>query len=162
MPQKVAFLDRDGVLNKEIGNYVCSLEEFEILDHALINTQKLIESNFELIVITNQGGISKELYSKETVHEIHQYMQKEFALRGVNFLEVLYCPHHSVNENCFCRKPKGLMIEKMIHKYQLNPDNCFLIGDNIRDVKAAHAANVSQAFEIKSNSDWFSVIEKLL
>ena len=50
----------------------------------------------------------------------------------------------------------------MINKYQLNPENCFLIGDNDRDVQAAKAAGVHQAFEIKSNEDWLPIIQPMI
>lgn len=162
MGQKVAFLDRDGVINKEIGNYVCKLEDFELLEHGFKNTKDLISAGFKIIVVTNQGGISKQMYTKETVEEIHNYMITEYQKHGIEFLEVHYCPHHSLLENCFCRKPKGLMLEKMINKYHLDPKDCFLIGDNIRDVKAAHDAGVENAFEINSNEDWRSIIEPML
>jgi D-glycero-D-manno-heptose 1,7-bisphosphate phosphatase len=162
MGQKVAFLDRDGVLNKEIGNYVCKLEDFLLLEHGFENCKKLKEAGYRIIVVTNQGGIAKQMYTKETVEEIHDYMVKEYHKHHVDFLEVLYCPHHSLLENCFCRKPKGLMLEKMIAKYNLDPRDCFLIGDNARDVNAAKEAGVLDAFEIPSNTNWLSTIEPFL
>ena len=68
-----------------------------------------------------------------------------------------YCPHHSIIENCLCRKPKGLMMEKALNKYQVNAENCFLIGDNPRDIEAAEAAGIQDAYLINSNEDWESI-----
>jgi len=157
MDRKLAFLDRDGVLNKELGNYVCKKEDFVVLDHGIVNCKILQEKGYELIMITNQGGIAKQLYTEAQLKEMHHILLQRYQQEGVDFLEVYYCPHHSIIENCLCRKPKGLMLEKAMAKFKVNPDLCFLIGDNQRDIQAAHAAGVKNAYEIESNEDWKSI-----
>ena len=62
--QKAVFLDRDGVLNKELGDYVCRLEDFKVLEHNFEPLRKLQERGYLLIVITNQGGLAKNWYSE--------------------------------------------------------------------------------------------------
>jgi len=151
---KIAFLDRDGVLNYEIGNYVTKLEDFKILPHAIKNCKLLKQKGYHLVLITNQGGIAKHMYTEADLKSFHQVLIDAFSSNGLEFIDLHYCPHHSVVENCLCRKPKGLMIEKVLHKYHLNADDCFMIGDHERDVEAAHAAGLKRAYEITSNEDW--------
>lgn len=158
MDRKIAFLDRDGVLNKEIGNYVCSPGDFEILNHGFDNCKTLVKKGYDLVVITNQGGISKQMYTEAILKQMHQTMVAAFGSHGIQFLEIYYCPHHSLIENCLCRKPKGLMMEKAMAKYQANPENCFLIGDNQRDIDAAQAAGITQSFLIDSNANWKDMV----
>jgi len=158
--KKIAFLDRDGVLNHEIGNYITRIEDFKILPHAIKNCLLLKEKGYHLVMITNQGGISKQMYTEADLKSFHQVLIDAFKAEGMEFIEIFYCPHHSLVENCLCRKPKGLMIEKALNKYQVNQENCFMIGDHERDVEAAHAAGLQRAFEITSNEDWEYLLEK--
>lgn len=161
MDRKLAFLDRDGVLNKELGNYVCKKDDFILLEHAITNCKILINKGYELIMITNQGGIAKQMYTEADVIEMHQILLDQYKKHDIPFLATYYCPHHSIIENCLCRKPKGLMIERALAKYKADPDRCFLIGDNQRDVQAARAAGVMNAYEIASNEDWISIAESV-
>lgn len=161
MDRKLAFLDRDGVLNKELGNYVTKNEDFHILKHGISNCKILAEKGYELVMITNQGGIAKQLYTEMELNVMHTRLIEAYKEVGLTFLQVYYCPHHSIIENCLCRKPKGLMMEKAMHKFQVQAENCFLIGDNQRDIEAAYAAGVNKAFLIKSNTDWIAIANQV-
>lgn len=148
---KAIFLDRDGILNKEIGDYICSTENLTINNGSIEFLKEAIKKGYKLIVITNQGGISKGLYSKEILHSIHEKMVGVYEKEGVFFEEIFYCPHHSNIEKCLCRKPLGLMIEKALQKYKLNKNECFMIGDTERDKKAAESAGI-KGYLLSSNS----------
>jgi D-glycero-D-manno-heptose 1,7-bisphosphate phosphatase len=158
MGRKIAFLDRDGVLNYELGNYVCNSKDFQLLEHGFKNCKQLHEKGYDLVVITNQGGISKQLYTEATLNGMHQTMIDQYASHGIQFLEIYYCVHHSIIENCLCRKPKGLMMEKAMAKYNVQPKDCFLVGDHQRDMDAAAAAGIDQCFLIESNANWEDIV----
>ena len=64
----------------------------------------LKNKGFEFIVITNQGGISKQLYNHNDVFNVHAYMQQVFKQAGIPLLAIYYCPHHSFIEKCICHK----------------------------------------------------------
>jgi D-glycero-D-manno-heptose 1,7-bisphosphate phosphatase len=159
--QKAIFLDRDGVLNRELGKYVCSVDEFEILPHVINNLKELSHAGFKLIVITNQGGIAKGLYTENTLGLIHQKLIDTLAQHNVFLADIYYCPHHPEFGICMCRKPSPLMIQKAIAKHQIGIDASCMIGDTERDVQAATAVGL-KSYLIQSNSDWSPLLSLLI
>lgn len=147
--KKAIFLDRDGVLNKELGRYTRHKDEFDVLQHAIESCAKLKDMGYFLVVITNQGGISKGVYSKSDLELIHSKLLDHIPQIDA----IYYCPHHSELENCLCRKPKSLMLEKAIAKYGINAKESYMIGDSLRDVEAANKAGV-KGIKIGSNEVW--------
>ena len=149
---KVVFLDRDGVINREIGDYVYSLGNFDLnfgLEQALKQWSKL---GYSFAIVTNQGGISKSLYTTKEVDTINDYLRNWFNERSLNLLTILYCPHHNTIEACICRKPDSLMLEKIIARYKVSVEDSFMIGDSERDIHAAQKVGL-KAFRIKANSN---------
>ncbi|MEA3445287.1 MAG: HAD family hydrolase [Bacteroidota bacterium] len=142
--EKAVFFDRDGVINNDTGHYyIYRLADF-ILNKGVIDALKLLQENgFRLFVISNQGGISKGIYGKDDVEKVHRHMLNEFSKHKINIDEIYYCPHHSDFENCFCRKPGSLMIEKALARFNVDPAKSFLIGDSTRDIKAGERAGLT-------------------
>ncbi|MCK9480490.1 MAG: HAD family hydrolase [Bacteroidia bacterium] len=158
---KIVFLDRDGVLNIEKGNYICNENDFDINFASIPFLKHAIATGYKLIVITNQGGIAKGLYTTETLSRIHTKMQSEYAIHGVHFDDIFYCPHHDEIGKCLCRKPAPLMIERAIHRYRADKRKCFMIGDRNRDIEAAQKVGIN-AILIESNSSldkWITLLK---
>ena len=149
---KVIFLDRDGVINREIGNYVYNLKNFVINDGLEQALDIWSREGYSFVIVTNQGGISKGLYHKNDVEDINVFLRNWFESRKLNLLNILYCPHHNAIEHCICRKPDSLMLEKIIARYAVSVEHSFMIGDSYRDVKAANKVGL-RAFKIKANSN---------
>lgn len=144
MMNKAVFLDRDGVLNKELGDYVCKLEDFQVLEHNFGALKELQDRGYLLIVITNQGGLAKGWYSRETLQQMHDHLKDTYANQGIKITEAYFCNHHpQYNGNCLCRKPGSLMLEKAIARYQIDASKSYFIGDRERDVIAGEAAGVN-------------------
>lgn len=140
---KAVFLDRDGVLNKELGDYVCRVEDFHVLEHNFEPLKELQNRGYLLIVITNQGGLAKGWYSPETLSMMHNHLKSTYAAQGITITEVYFCNHHpQYNGNCLCRKPGSLMLEKAIARFNINASASYFIGDRERDVMAGEAAEV--------------------
>ena len=140
---KAIFLDRDGVLNHDPGDYTQRVEDFHILPGVLSVLKTWYEQGYKLIVITNQAGIAKGLYSHETVKAIHQYFQGKCVFEGFEITDFFYCPHHpEFSGKCLCRKPGSLLVEKGLHRYGLAPQDCVFIGDKPRDITCAEQAGV--------------------
>jgi D-glycero-D-manno-heptose 1,7-bisphosphate phosphatase len=158
---KAVFLDRDGVINHDPGDYTYHLSEFKLNDGIIENMKKLSDNGFLLIVITNQGGISKKLYTHQDVDEIHQYLKDELYKVGVKLSEIYYCPHHSINENCICRKPNSLLIEKALARFNIDPKKSFMIGDKERDVECAENAGV-KGIKVEINENIKNYIDQIL
>jgi D-glycero-D-manno-heptose 1,7-bisphosphate phosphatase len=140
---KAVFLDRDGVINHDPDEYTYKLEETTILDGIIPFTQELIKRGYLIIVITNQGGINKEVYGFDAVEAIHEFIHEEFKKEGVEITDYYYCPHHSNLQKCMCRKPDSLMIERAIYKYDIDPKQSYFIGDKWRDVECGEKAGVT-------------------
>lgn len=141
---KCIFLDRDGVLNQEMGDYVFKKEDFKIVDGVPEALQKLKAAGYLLIVITNQSGIAKGLYSRNDVMDCHEYLQSKCG----NILDDIYfCPHHEdYNTASLLKKPNSLMIEKAIAKYNIDPSKSWMIGDQPRDIEAGKKGGLKTIF----------------
>ena len=141
---KAVFLDRDGVLNKEMGDYVCRVEDFHVLEYNFQTLKELSDRGYLLIVATNQGGIAKGWYTEETLAEMHRILRDKYAEHGVEFAEIYYCNHHpNFTGPCECRKPGSLMLEKGIEKFNLDPSKSYFIGDRDRDIIAGEKAGLT-------------------
>jgi D-glycero-D-manno-heptose 1,7-bisphosphate phosphatase len=151
--QKAIFLDRDGVLNHEVGDYIKRFEDFKLLDHIYEGLKLFFDSGYLLIVITNQGGIAKGEYTHETLSSIHDFMFSELRKHGIEITEIYYCPHHPIVSHCLCRKPGSLLVEKAVSKYLIDPKQSFFIGDKQRDIDCGEAVGVSGIL-IESNENW--------
>ena len=131
--EKSSFLDRDGVINQEI-EIIYRVKDFKFNEGLFDALRLLKKHNYGLIVITNQGGIAKEIYSSKEVFLVHQHMRKRLLEEGIDLDDIYYCPHHHNVSNCLCRKPNSMMIERAIAKHDIDVSNSFLIGDSLRDV----------------------------
>jgi D-glycero-D-manno-heptose 1,7-bisphosphate phosphatase len=143
MKNKAIFLDRDGILNHEIHDYITRVEDFEILEYQIPPLKKLYDEGYMLIVITNQGGIALKRYTEETLAEMHKLLFDKFQEQGAVITHAYYCPHHpTVSGDCECRKPKSGMLLEAISTYDIDPALSVMIGDKPRDVEAANGAGV--------------------
>lgn len=143
MKNKAVFLDRDGVLNREMGDYVCRVEDFHILDN-FEALKTLQDRGYLLIVATNQGGLAKGWYNEAELAKMHQLLKETYKSHGVEFTDMFYCPHHpEFTGDCDCRKPKPGLLLQGIEKYNIDPAQSYFIGDRERDVIAGTAAGVT-------------------
>lgn len=137
---KCVFLDRDGVLNQDTDGYLFRPEDLVIPDGTVEALQKLKEAGYLLIVVTNQAGIAKGLYSREDVWKCHKFFQEQCG----HLLDDLYfCPHHPEHTTAsLLRKPDSLMLEKAMAKHRIDRHCSWMIGDRERDVLAGRKAGV--------------------
>jgi len=147
MSTRVIFLDRDGVINRYPGHfkYVTSLDEFELLPGVKEALRQLIAAGCILFVISNQAGVSKGIYSQETLDAVSRRMAEDLGPE-VGFAGVYYCTHSS-DAGCSCRKPRTGHIEKafeLLNSQGISYDRqqCYFIGDSILDVETGKAAGM--------------------
>ncbi len=137
---KCVFLDRDGVLNRERGDYTYALNDFEVLPRVPEALALLREHGYLLIVITNQGGVAKGRYERADVLACHQKLQEAC---GHLIDAIYYAPGHPDFSESLSRKPDSLMLERAIAKYNINPCLSWMVGDSVRDLEAAAKVGVS-------------------
>lgn len=159
--QKAIFLDRDGVINHDPGTYTSKVDDFRFLDGIFDALRKLNNEGYALVVITNQGGISRGIYSVADFMEIDTFMHQRLKAEGITVLGTLFCPHHSDIENCLCRKPKSLLVERAIARFQLSASESAMVGDKQRDVECAENAGVA-GLMVPTNSTLGDYLPKLL
>lgn len=149
--QKIAFIDRDGVINDDTGKYYIYKKEDFIITEGLIEALQLLENNdFKIIIITNQGGIAKKIYTKKEVDLLHSYLLDMLQKNDVNPLAIYYCPHHESVEQCLCKKPQSLMIEKALARFNGDIEKSFFIGDRESDLEAAKRAGI-KGYKVVTN-----------
>ncbi len=137
---KCIFLDRDGVLNEDRTDYVYRVEDFIIPDGVPQALRLLKDAGYLLIVITNQAGIAKGLYTRDDVMTCYDYLQEQC---GQLIDAIYYSPYHpSYNTESLTRKPNSLLLEKAIAKYNIEPNVSWMIGDALRDMQAGKRVGV--------------------
>ena len=144
MGVKAIFLDRDGVINDGTLYYTYRKEDFKFNRGIFTGLQMLRDAGFIFIVITNQAGVAKGIYTEKDVESLHTYMCDELRKRGIEIAAVYYCPHYpEISGPCECRKPGTKMIDDAVAQFNIDRSASFLIGDGERDIEAAHRAGIT-------------------
>ncbi len=129
------FLDRDGVINKKIdGDYVRNLKMFEWIDgskEAIVLLSKIFR---EIIVVTNQQGVGKNLMNLDDLEKIHSFMISEIETEGGRIDAVYFSPHLA-NENNPMRKPGVGMLLKAKEEFPaIDFKKSIMVGDTDSDI----------------------------
>ena len=140
MLKPCVFLDRDGVINHDRVDYVYRVEDFIIHDGVIDALKMLKEKGYLLIIITNQSGIAKGIYTEADVLKCFEYLQEQCG----GIIDDIYFAKHHINftTNSLMQKPSSLMLEKAMAKYQIDPQHSFMVGDAERDIVAGNRAGV--------------------
>lgn len=159
---KTVFLDRDGVINNNSAHYYVYLEDqLELNPDIEKAIAKLKQHGYLVIVVSNQGGISKGIYSKTDVDKLHRLMINKIEDFGGTIDDIYYCPHHSDIEQCICRKPNSLMIEKAIAVHKVDVKRSYLIGDGTRDIEAGRKVGL-HCFLSEANKSILPIVNKII
>jgi D-glycero-D-manno-heptose 1,7-bisphosphate phosphatase len=145
---KVIFLDRDGVINQEVG-YLHKSKNFKFIDGIFEACRYFQSLGFKVIVVTNQSGIARGYYQETDFHILTKWMLVQFYNQDIDILDVFFCPH-GPNSTCKCRKPKPGMLLEARDKYGINMSESWMIGDKETDIDAANAAGVNNTILVKS------------
>ena len=138
---KACFLDRDGVLNKDIG-YLYKIEDFKWIEGAVDAIKLLKKNNFLVIVITNQSGIGRGFYTTNEVEYLHKWMNKSLKRENVQINDFFFSEDLPTNDPNSRRKPSPKMINEAVEKYNLDKRKCFMVGDKLSDLETAKNASI--------------------
>jgi histidinol-phosphate phosphatase family protein len=137
--RRAVFIDRDGVICRNRDDHVKNWEEFEFLPGALEALERLAQSKFSIVVITNQAIINRHMVSAEEVENIHKQMVRAIEEAGGRVDLVTYCPHRP-DEHCDCRKPQPGLLLKAAVELKLDLSKSYVIGDAETDMQAGRVA----------------------
>jgi D-glycero-D-manno-heptose 1,7-bisphosphate phosphatase len=142
---KALFIDRDGVINVD-KVHVFKKEQFEFTSGIFDLCRKYTESGYLILVITNQAGIAKGIYTEKDFQILMNWVIKEFEDQSVKIAGVYHCPHHpDFTGQCSCRKPEPGMILQAIDDFNLDISSCVLIGDKESDLEAGRRAGIPES-----------------
>jgi D-glycero-D-manno-heptose 1,7-bisphosphate phosphatase len=148
---KCVFLDRDGVINKDLG-YVHKWADFEFLPGVIEALKNLTLHEISIVIVTNQSGIARGFYTEQDFLTLNDHMLEHFKFEGIQVLDVFYCPHLTsgiVSKyaiTCSCRKPKPGMFQVAFDKHNINPLTSVMVGDKVSDIVASTNAGIKTSY----------------
>lgn len=151
------FLDRDGVINKEV-NYCHKFDDFHLNDGVIEFLQFANTVSDHVVIVTNQAGIAKGYFSEEDYALLTRHMLYLFSKHGIRISAVLHCPHHPnghgiYRQECSCRKPASGMIEAAISRFNIDRSRSVLIGDKISDIQSGINAHLAETVFVRTGHE---------
>jgi phosphoheptose isomerase len=137
---KLVILDRDGVINRDSDDFIKSPDEWVPLPGSLEAIARLHRAGYTIAVATNQSGVARGLFSRETLERIHERMNAAVEDHGGRIDRIVYCPH-GPREGCSCRKPAPGMMLRLAGDYGRPLAGVFAVGDSERDLVSARGAS---------------------
>ena len=135
-----AFIDRDGTLIEEV-NFLSKIQDLSVFPFTSRALSVLKEHGFLIVVVTNQSGIGRAIYSESDMHAIHEKMQTELG----GLIDAFYFCPHLPGEGCACRKPGLGMLESAERRFPIDRKRSWMIGDKRIDVETGQNAGIRSA-----------------
>jgi D-glycero-D-manno-heptose 1,7-bisphosphate phosphatase len=139
------FLDRDGTINEEVG-YLDREDKLKMIPAAFEAIRLINAQGIKAVVITNQAGIAKGLFTEKFVRRVNERIQRELIERGAFIDRFYFCPHHPVDgvapyrQICECRKPEPGLLKQAAADLNIDLARSYMIGDRYRDIETMHRA----------------------
>ncbi|MCT4642087.1 MAG: HAD family hydrolase [Bacteriovoracaceae bacterium] len=158
MKQRAVFYDRDGTLIVD-KHYMHEVSKIEYYDDSFTALKQLQDKGFKLFIVTNQSGIGRGMFNENQMHEVHEQIVQDYKDQGIEILDIEFCPH-CPDQNCECRKPKPLMLERLAKKHNIDLTKSFMIGDKVSDGECGKNCG-AQGLLLKVSDDRFKTFENL-
>ncbi|CAJ0992547.1 D-glycero-beta-D-manno-heptose 1,7-bisphosphate 7-phosphatase [Pantoea sp. Nvir] len=149
------FIDRDGTLNVDRG-YVYKIDNFKFIDGAIEALKELKKMGFALVLVTNQSGIGRGIFTKDLFMQLTEWMNYSLAQHHVDFYGIYFCPHlpdakvKKYRQACDCRKPQPGMLLSAQKNLNIDIAASYMIGDKTEDMLAGKAAGVGTKVLVRS------------
>lgn len=142
---KFIILDRDGVINEDSDEFIKTPDEWQPIPGSIEAISRLYKAGYLIYVLSNQSGIARNLFSMNTLEQIHEKMRKTVKQAGGDIAGIYFCPH-GPDDNCDCRKPLAGLYEQLAADLQTplqSYTSIISVGDSIRDLQAAKTAGAT-------------------
>ena len=158
LKSRALFLDRDGVINVEMG-YTSRPEEIKFVDRIFELARRAQKLHYKIVVVTNQSGIGRGYFTEDDFTGLTRWMNEQFIKNGCSIDATYHCPFHPTEgigdyrRESNLRKPNPGMILQAVNDFSLDPSMCVLIGDRLSDIAAGRAAGVRHNFLLSAKTD---------
>ncbi len=157
LQRPAVFLDRDGVIVRDSG-YPSRWEDLVLLPGAVDAMRRLRQAGYRLVIVTNQSGIGRGLFSEATYQSLSERLQRALQAAGAGVDGVYHCPHRpaplGATPGCDCRKPQPGLLLRAARELGLDLAASIMIGDRPSDVQAGRAAGLAQAWQVGPGGDF--------
>ena len=136
--RKLVVLDRDGVINVDSDAFIKSPDEWVAIPGSLEAIARLNQAGYRVAIASNQSGIGRGLFDMAALNAMHEKMNRAAAAVGGRIDAVFFCPHTQEDE-CECRKPKPGMLQQIVERFEIDPEDTPVVGDSLRDLQAGAA-----------------------
>ena len=136
---KLVILDRDGVINRDSSDFVKSADDWIPLDGSILAIAALSKAGFTIAIASNQSGLARGLFEQAALDTMHEKLHGLVSAAGGCVDRIVVCPH-APGDGCDCRKPKAGMLYEIAKHYAVSLHGVPIIGDSLRDLQAAVAA----------------------
>lgn len=147
---KIAFLDRDGVINKSNKNngYIGKIKDFVLIPGVIKTIKYLKALNYKVVIVSNQSGIARGFFTEKDVNKLHQYLQTKLKVKNTRIDKIFYCPYHingkikKYKKKSKLRKPDNGMFKIVNNIWKVDKKNSFMIGDQLTDMEFAKKSGI--------------------
>lgn len=145
-----AFFDRDGTINEDVG-YLHNADDLVFIPKMIKRIRYYNKKNIPVIVITNQSGIARRMFTCADVEELHKIMACRLAKEYDAYIDAFYyCPHFpGITGNCECRKPKPGLFLKAANEWKIDLHASVSYGDSERDFQASKNAGIKDFYYVQ-------------
>ncbi|WP_442596079.1 D-glycero-alpha-D-manno-heptose-1,7-bisphosphate 7-phosphatase [Neobacillus sp. D3-1R] len=146
--KQAIFLDRDGVINEVLSHrvkFVNKPEHLYLLEGAAEAIAEFTKADYDVFVVTNQGGVGLGFLKEKELHRIHERLCELVGEKGGKLKEITYCPHKP-KAGCECRKPNAGLLLDLAKKYDIDLKRSVMVGDHERDIEAGKKAGCKTVF----------------
>lgn len=150
--QKLIILDRDGVINYDSDDFIKTPDEWQPIPGSMEAITRLNQAGYRIVIITNQSGLSRGLFTLDDLNQIHNKMYKQLADMGGTIEAIFFCPHGD-KENCKCRKPRPGLFHELANRLGISLENVPVVGDSLRDLQAALASGAKPVLVLTGNGE---------
>ena len=152
------FLDRDGTINVDT-NYPHNRADFSFFHGAKEGLRMLSQAGFKLIIVTNQSGIARGMYTEEDYHKLMKWLYGDLKKSQIEISADYFCPHHPGGKiekyriECDCRKPNIGLFKRAIADFDIDESQSWAIGDRMRDLAICSQSSVRGVLLYNKNEE---------
>ncbi|AGI47078.1 histidinol-phosphate phosphatase family domain/HAD-superfamily hydrolase, subfamily IIIA [Thermoplasmatales archaeon BRNA1] len=157
--RRAVLVDRDDTLCPDVPHNgdPAKMHVFPFVPAAV---KRLNDAGFLVIVVTNQSGIGRGLYSVEDMEATNAEMESQISREGGHIDDVFFCPHRP-DEGCSCRKPETGMGEQALSKWGFDPSVSFMVGDSDKDIEFGRRLGL-RTIKVSSGHTFADAVEEIL